>query len=42
MQIQLIANPVDVNAEKICETESASTGVLQDGLKYINAFLRKT
>ena len=43
LQSQLILyNPVDANSEKLCETESDSTGVLQHGQRYIYEFLWKT
>ena len=43
LQSQLILhNPVDANSEKLCETESVSTGVLQHGQRYIYEFLWKT
>ena len=43
LQSQLILyNPVDANSEKLCETESVSTGVMQHGQRYIYGFLWKT
>ena len=43
LQSQLILfNPVDANSEKLCETASVSTGVLQHGQRYIYEFLWKT
>ena len=33
---------MDANSEKLCETESVSTGVLQHGQRYIYGFLWKT
>ena len=37
-----IANPAVANSEKLCETESVSTGVLQQGKRYIYEFLWKS
>ena len=35
-------NPAVANSEKLCKTESVSTGVLQQGQRYIYEFLWKT
>ena len=43
LQNQLkLHNPAVANSEKLCETESVSTGVLQQGQRYIYEFLWKT
>ena len=43
LQNQLkLHNPAVANSEKLCETESVSTGVLQQGQRYIYEFPWKT